>query len=106
MVSLDEMRAENIAKAAAKGDYTSLLSSDYDKVKADTNGDGKLDKNEYNTYVISSNDLKLASETSMLKETNSKHYYYHIDNSLLLAIGLVCLTALLISIINRIKKTP
>lgn len=106
--SLEDIQKDKEAQAKSDNNYINLLNSDYDKVKADTNGDGKVDYNEYKAYLISSNEVKPSVLQSRVQEDNNNNTnqnYYHFDYSLLIAIGMVCITTIIVTWIKKIKSS-
>jgi hypothetical protein len=76
--------------------YWDILNSDYERLKADINGDGKIDYNEYRDFIISTNEQRVYP-----KSIDNVHHYYHLDFTVLLAIGMICITMLIKTWLNK-----
>lgn len=100
MSSFQEQRREELEKQRKEDPYGYSLSQ-LDKLRADTNKDGIVSKDEYETFLLSEHEEK----QEIIPKTTEVHTYYHFDITVLVAIVLVCITAVIISFI-RIKKAP
>lgn len=104
--SLETLRANKEAQAEKDGNYASMFTDQYDKFKADSNNDGNIDYNEYKSYIISSYDDKkeiLQSNRQEDNNNNTNQNYYHFDSSLLIAIGMICITTIIVTWVKRMK---
>lgn len=97
LTKLDAIRAEQDAAIKKEGDYSPKFTDDYDKIKADTNNDGKVDENEYKKYVVEKIEKKptIASIGTVNEDVKNNHNYYHFDSILLVSVGIICVTLII-----------
>jgi hypothetical protein len=106
------MTTDSLLEEAKKSnEYSKLLTVEYDRIKADVNKDGKIDQTEYNTYIIEKTEKQLPTLRQNIQENinqnsyqNQNHNYYHFDYTLLIAIGMICLTVIIKSVLTTFKK--
>jgi hypothetical protein len=89
---------ETPLNTSVQTDYWDVLNSDYDRLKADINGDGKIDYGEYRNFIVSTNEKE---QFIYPKSIEDVHHYFHIDFTVLIAVGIICATILLKSWFNR-----
>lgn len=96
-----EADKEKADYAANNNDYTAYLSSDYDKIKADPDKDGKVSKIEYNNYMIYDTEKNPGIPWQNIQENNcnTKHYY-QLDYSFYIVIGMLCITAIVMKLMH------
>lgn len=88
-------------KARESDDFWNVLSSGEDRVKADSDNNGKISYHEYKEYILSDSSepsVRAANKTENTYETN---HYYHLDYSFYVVFGMVCITAIIITFLKR-----
>lgn len=98
---LDGTGAKEKEEYAVKNDnYIAYFDNDYDKIKADSDNDGKVSKVEYNKYVVYKEELKSAPP-QYIKDDNVVQHSYRLDFSFYIVIGMLCITAIVIKLLQR-----
>lgn len=88
--------------ALKNNDYTAYLVTEYDKIKSDSDKDGKVSKTEYNNYIVYKEELGTSASTGNIQENNyDSHHYYHLDFSFYIVIGMLCITAIIFKLLHR-----
>lgn len=93
---------EKLLTAEKEGNYSNVLDTEYDKIKADTDNDGKISKTEYNNYIVYKEELPIVPSRGNIQENHyNTHHYYHLDFSFYIVIGMICITAIIVKWIRR-----
>ena len=103
---LDQLSKDKEEQAQKDGNYIYMLDTDYDKIKADSNNDGKIDQSEYKSYIVKrTEDKPLLSKANYTEDTNinnnTTHNYYHFDVNFMIVIGIVCISAIICTYIKH-----
>jgi hypothetical protein len=97
---------EKLLQAQRDNNYWNVLDSEVERIQADNDKDGKVSYEEYSEFIIAQENTK--SETMLAKnkfdyETN---HVYKLDTTVLIGIGVICVTAIIITFLARRKPTP
>lgn len=92
---LEQAEKEKEAEYKATGDYAGKFTSDYDKIKADTDNDGKVSEAEYKNYIIHA--------TESIKQPSELPF----NLTTVISVGLICITIIISTMIvvkSRYKR--
>jgi len=93
---LQDEQKTDFEKAKEENDFWDILYSDLERFQADTNNNDIIEYEEYKQFIQNK-----ANPSTVPYQPNKFEYSYSIDLSVLIAIGMVCLTAIIITIIRR-----
>ena len=94
------------SKESAETNYWNSLNSDYARFKADVNNDRIITFDEYRDYVLGINEQEsIGTRSAPLQNKHenyySTHHYYHLDYTFIIGILIVCVTAIIVTVIKR-----
>lgn len=100
--TLEDIRNDKLVKAQEENNYWDILSTDAQRFKADTNDNGRIEYEEYKQFILTQQEpITHVPNQNRHESMYSTNHHYSIDYTILIAIGMVCLTSIIISLLKR-----
>ncbi|GEM_PF-3266199 len=104
LAARNDIQREALDRARNDDDYWHIFTNEIDRVKADVNGDERITYEEYYKYLTRKDADREQTEQTMLLQNKHEYttqHYYHLDSSFYIVIGMLCVTAIIITYLRR-----